>query len=158
MTAPLAYFLTWTTYGTWLPGDARGWVNRHDKDGQVVSSGNSALESHARNLMPEPPVVLDPLMRQAADAAMRHACIEFGWMIHALEVRSNHVHIVLTANDASPGKAMGSLKVRGTQSLNALLPGTNREHWWTRDGSKRLLTSPAAVQGAIEYVRNQDQR
>ena len=25
---PLAYFLTWTTYGTWLPGDERGWVKR----------------------------------------------------------------------------------------------------------------------------------
>src|SRR4051812_4834123 len=24
--APIALFLTWTTYGTWLPGDARGWV------------------------------------------------------------------------------------------------------------------------------------
>jgi hypothetical protein len=23
---PLAYFLTWHTYGTWLPGDERGWV------------------------------------------------------------------------------------------------------------------------------------
>jgi hypothetical protein len=27
---PLAYFLTWPTYGTWLPGDERGWVQyRH---------------------------------------------------------------------------------------------------------------------------------
>ena len=27
---PLAYFLTWPTYGTWLPGDERGWVEyRH---------------------------------------------------------------------------------------------------------------------------------
>jgi hypothetical protein len=24
--APLAYFITWGTYGTWLPGDQRGWV------------------------------------------------------------------------------------------------------------------------------------
>jgi hypothetical protein len=23
---PIGYFLTWVTYGTWLPGDARGWV------------------------------------------------------------------------------------------------------------------------------------
>ncbi len=23
---PIAYFLTWATYGTWLPGDERGWV------------------------------------------------------------------------------------------------------------------------------------
>jgi hypothetical protein len=22
----LAYFITWTTYGTWLHGDARGWI------------------------------------------------------------------------------------------------------------------------------------
>ena len=26
MQPPLAYFLTWTTYGTWLPGDERGWI------------------------------------------------------------------------------------------------------------------------------------
>lgn len=23
---PIAYFITWVTYGTWLPGDQRGWV------------------------------------------------------------------------------------------------------------------------------------
>ena len=28
MPEPLAYYLTWTTYGTWLPGDERGWVWR----------------------------------------------------------------------------------------------------------------------------------
>ena len=22
------FFITWTTYGTWLPGDARGWRKR----------------------------------------------------------------------------------------------------------------------------------
>ena len=26
MPDPLAYFLTWPTYGTWLPGDERGWI------------------------------------------------------------------------------------------------------------------------------------
>ena len=25
---PLAWFITWTTYGTWLPGDDRGWTER----------------------------------------------------------------------------------------------------------------------------------
>jgi hypothetical protein len=25
---PLAYFPTWTTYGAWLPGDERGWVEK----------------------------------------------------------------------------------------------------------------------------------
>jgi len=27
MSDPLAYFITLTTYGTWLPGDDLGWVN-----------------------------------------------------------------------------------------------------------------------------------
>lgn len=158
MTTPLAYFLTWTTYGTWLPGDARGWVNRHHKNSQAVSKPCLALELHARDLMADSPVVLDPFMRQIADAAMRQACVELGWTVHALEVRSNHVHAVITATDSSPGKVMGILKVRGSLALKALPPGAERNRWWTRDGSKRLLTSPAAVQGAIEYVRNQDQR
>src|SRR3990172_10721 len=26
MSEPIAYFLTWTSYGTWLSGDPRGWV------------------------------------------------------------------------------------------------------------------------------------
>ena len=26
MDDPIGYFLTWSTYGTWLPGDATGWV------------------------------------------------------------------------------------------------------------------------------------
>ncbi len=26
MSEPLAFLLTWTTYGTWLRGDRRGWV------------------------------------------------------------------------------------------------------------------------------------
>lgn len=28
MDDPLALFLTWTTYGSWLPGDERGWVEK----------------------------------------------------------------------------------------------------------------------------------
>jgi hypothetical protein len=25
----LAYFITWTSYRTWLPGDFRGWIKRN---------------------------------------------------------------------------------------------------------------------------------
>ena len=28
---PIAYFLTWTSYGTWLPGDDRGWNRKGDE-------------------------------------------------------------------------------------------------------------------------------
>ena len=29
MNDPLAFFLTWSTYGSWLPGDASGWTEYH---------------------------------------------------------------------------------------------------------------------------------
>lgn len=55
MSEPLAYFITWTTYGTWLPGDPRGWV----KEGSVEIEAGDA-ETHLRNYerLKQSPVVL----------------------------------------------------------------------------------------------------
>ena len=33
MEDPIGFFLTWVTYGTWLPGDSRGWVESTDMAG-----------------------------------------------------------------------------------------------------------------------------
>ncbi|MGC3972040.1 MAG: hypothetical protein QM775_33275 [Pirellulales bacterium] len=44
MPEPLAFFLTWTTYGTRLPGDERGWVKR----GHGLQPANGPLEESAR--------------------------------------------------------------------------------------------------------------
>ena len=52
---PLAYFLTWTTYGTWLPGDERGWVA---KPGEMRITG-PRIGQHAMSRLTEPPLVLD---------------------------------------------------------------------------------------------------
>lgn len=46
---PLAYFITWTTYGTWLPGDPRGWVEYHH--GHQLP--DPILELESRMLMTE---------------------------------------------------------------------------------------------------------
>ena len=155
MSDVLAYFLTWTTYGTWLPGDSRGWVNRHRTHGEVVEPSQPALENHARGLLKESPVVLSAPMRTVTDAAMRRICDELGWCVHALEVRSNHVHVVVTIQDASPGKVMGILKVNGTRALNTLAGRGRRDRWWTKDGSKRIVNSQESLNAAIRYVMNQ---
>ena len=43
MAKMVGYMLTWTTYGTWLQGDERGYV----KDGRILG-GNEALEKANR--------------------------------------------------------------------------------------------------------------
>ena len=37
---PLAFFLTWTTYGSWLPGDERGWVEKPGHPDPPTRSGS----------------------------------------------------------------------------------------------------------------------
>jgi REP element-mobilizing transposase RayT len=155
MGEPLGYFLTWTTYGTWLPGDHRGWVSRRHRTGNIIEESTPSLEAYSQKLLSESPAMLDTKMRAAADEAIRQTCQERTWWLHALSVRSNHVHVVLSARDADPGKTTGILKASATKSLNRL-GRSDRKRWWTRGGSKRILNSQVALEAAIRYVLSQD--
>jgi hypothetical protein len=58
------WLLTWTTYGTWLPGDQRGSVERsHNSVGTPWMRPNPALERAARTAMTGKPTFLN--VRQA---------------------------------------------------------------------------------------------
>ena len=62
------WFLTWTTYGTWLPGDERGFVGlAPDESGQLVDHNqfgtppalpNARLRQSAERSLKSPPIVL----------------------------------------------------------------------------------------------------
>ncbi|MDA1049536.1 MAG: hypothetical protein O3C40_03530 [Planctomycetota bacterium] len=45
----LALFLTWTTYGSWLPGDERGWVEKPGRlrAGREVRASRAAADDRA---------------------------------------------------------------------------------------------------------------
>jgi hypothetical protein len=91
----LAYHLIWTTYGTWLPGDQRGWVKHGTWE---VQPPNPAIEHQARSRMAEEPVLLTPEQRAlVATTIQDHSHIR-GWKLLALNVRSNHVHAVVSAD------------------------------------------------------------
>ena len=51
----IGYMLTWTTYGTWLQGDKRGYV----KNG-IILSVNQKLQTANRNNQKHPSVKLNP--------------------------------------------------------------------------------------------------
>ncbi len=91
---PLAYFVTWTTYGTWLPGDERGWCKRGSR---VVEAPDSALQDAANHAMAEETVILTQAQRDLADAVIVKHCAIREWVLHARNVRSNHVHVVVSA-------------------------------------------------------------
>jgi REP element-mobilizing transposase RayT len=147
-----AYFLTWTTYGTWLPGDSRGWVDKHQSGIRLPDSTKAAA---AKKRMKETSVILEPPARKAVEAAIIETCLFREWRIHAINVRSNHVHIVVTASDASVDKTLRIVKAYGTRALNTLYPHLHRDRWWTDGGSTRYINDNASLSAAIQYVENQ---
>ena len=152
MARVLAYFLTWTTYGTWLPGDGRQWVDKRGWAGKPYECPDGRRAATARSRMKQSGVNLRPGQRRAVEDAIRSVCCFKGWVIHALNVRSNHVHLVLTAEDTTPERLMTTLKAWASRRLNEV---SDRHRWWTRHGSTRYIGTERSLQGAIEYVEHQ---
>ena len=83
--------------------------------------------------------------------AIKATCSHRGWTIHALAVRSNHVHSVVSA-DATPERVMHDLKAWSTRALRQSNHDFDNRPIWTRHGSTRYLFDEPALHGAIEYV------
>ena len=68
---PLAYFLTWTTYGTRLYGDRRGSVDRaHNQRGTPVLATDAARESRVREYMSASERILNGAGRGIVEVAI----------------------------------------------------------------------------------------
>lgn len=150
MQAPLAYFLTWTTYGTWLPGDERGWV----ETGKGIQPPDAERRTAALALMTATSCSFDTMQRETIEQTITDHCKIRSWELHAVNCRSNHVHVVVTAN-ATPRLVLEQVKAYCTRRLKEqqrTLGMPLREKWWTEGGSKRFLNSEASLEAAIHYV------
>lgn len=106
MSDPLAYFLTWTTYGTWLSGDERGWVAKPG----IFLEPDQALENRMRERMTEAPVVLEQEQRKLVERTISEHCDFRRWQLYAVNCRTPHVHVVVTAPDYLPKLVMDQFK------------------------------------------------
>ena len=154
---PLAYHLIWTTYGTWLPGDARGWIQSGTWS---VQPPDPEREQATRERMTETAVLLNPEQREAVTQMIGDHCRIRAWLLHAVNVRSNHVHVVLTC-DCAGEKARDQLKLWTSRRLSDLAGLTapvahkaGRRHWWTEGGDPRPIWDERYLANAVEYVVN----
>ncbi|MHB1033926.1 MAG: transposase [Pirellulales bacterium] len=151
---PLAYFLTWTCYGTWLPGDERGWTKWHK--GEEIAQ--PLLADWCRGQMAEKPVVLDDIQRAIVQETISRHCELRAWRLHAVNCRSNHCHAVVTAASHNGEQVRDQLKSWSTRKLKdqqrsqGVAEAALREHWWTRKGSVRYLFDDESLDAAIIYT------
>jgi REP element-mobilizing transposase RayT len=96
---PQAFFVTFTCYGTWLHGDERGSVDRDHNEWQTPPlDPDEDRERREFQLLRHSPVRLESQQRSIVQQAIQEVCEHRGWRLHAINVRTNHVHVVVTAN------------------------------------------------------------
>ena len=148
----LAYLLTFTTYGTWLHGDARGSVDPlHNLPGTPVLHGDEQREREEHERLATPTVTLDGARRHAVQEAIIGVCSHRGWRLFALHVRTTHVHAVISA-DTPPERVMNDLKAYATRRLRESELLREADRLWTRHGSTRYLHGEASKLAAVRYV------
>ncbi len=135
------YFITWTTYGTWLPGDPRGWK----KVGEGQQTPQPRLEEWCREKMTGTPVTLNELQRRKVEVVCREHADHRRWELHAVSARSNHVHLAVTQTSQPQWYAI-SLKANATRVLRTEPSPMKSEKVWTRGGDTQIVDGESALE------------
>ena len=161
----ITLFITWTTYGAWLPGDSRGW--RKWKKGE--QQPQPLLEDWCRDRMKEKPVLLNAHQREAVERTIHeHATIR-GWYLHAVSVRSNHVHVAVTvvpkvsveplrAGSSAVKRVRDQFKANGTTALRRLPNPITNEKVWTKGGDIEFLDTDDDLEQVVLYITEAQDR
>ena len=104
-----AWLLTWTTYGTWLPGDERGFVSRravaqgrseiHNRPATPYDARIPLLRDYSASLMRGSAIRLDPRASRCRCGSASRDGGHRGWRIRAGAIMANDVHLVVFALD-----------------------------------------------------------
>ncbi|OWY70465.1 hypothetical protein B7486_16945 [cyanobacterium TDX16] len=156
-----AWLLTWTTYGTWLPGDARGFVSRaprndggHAKRNSPESTYDVAqgdLQESARSRMQGIPVLLTEDHATVVLKAIEEAAARHGISLVAMAIMKDHVHVLCQA-ELDGSEIQKLIKGISSRRLGMEFKLSESPRWWTEGGSKRYIQKGEDLTAAIEYV------
>jgi REP element-mobilizing transposase RayT len=148
----LAYFITFTTYGTWLHGSAKGSVDDdHNIYGTPYLAPNTGREQQERAVMVHPPYLLQEPERAVVCNAIVDVSALRGWNLLAAHVRTNHIHAVVQA-EPDPRRVMSDFKARASRDLTVAGFGSAERRRWTRHGSTVHLFREDDVEAKIRYT------
>ena len=159
------WFVTWTTYANWLPGDARGFVSnvptpfgssaQQNVPDTPPESDIPWMREYSRGLLVSEPIRLALAQAEAVCDQFEETTAHRGWELLSGGVMANHVHLVVgVGGDPDPDVLLRDFKSYASRRLNRQFG--RRERWWTEGGSTRKLPDDVAVHRAVNYVRDRD--
>jgi hypothetical protein len=107
---PLAYFISFRAYGTWLHGDKRGSIDRfHNRYRLPYIPPNDKWLLFNEQRLKAKPLFLKARQRKSIENAIHETCDIRKWLLQAINVRTNHIHTVVSAN-RKPGLVLALLR------------------------------------------------
>lgn len=161
---PAKYWLvTWTTYGTWLPGDPRGFRTwrgkvyvpppaRYGDSGESVYDPSRYAESYQVAVdAVERPVLLSTSQRRVVLDALLDDLGTIGITPGILAVDDRHVHLLAQFGKYVIRPTVGRLKSVVTCRLRE--EGFCGKRVWSKGCHMRSLADGKGYRAAFEYVR-----
>ena len=162
---PFGLFLTWTTYGTWLPGDERGYVSntllpdgtyrpKENRVGAEYDRDSARTRIRARQLQKGETVWLSAEQARIVAESLLETCRSRGWVVKRGAVMSNHVHVLVMNCPDDGAVVLRVLKGVTQATLSATVAKPRR--WWTRSGSQRYIHGDRGLLTVSQYIEEQD--
>ncbi len=137
--------ITWTTYGSWLQGDKRGYV----KNGQIMN-GDDNIKIICQKLQKGDTIILNPAEKEIAKQAILKEAEKIRQTIKAIEVCSNHVHIATESCSESIEQIVSRYK---NIAMFALYKNGRQGRIWTQGFDKRFCFNQEELDRKIRYIQ-----
>jgi REP element-mobilizing transposase RayT len=93
---------------------------------------------------------------QVETVCAEHAQVR-GWQLHAVSARTNHVHLVVTA-DRAPNIVRDQFKANATRVLREGPDPIMNQRIWTRGGDVEVVNGQESLEQVILYVTEAQER
>ncbi|HEX8912233.1 MAG TPA: hypothetical protein VF796_07725 [Humisphaera sp.] len=155
---PLAFHITFGTYGTRLHGDERGTIDRKaNRPGDPIVGSDASWWSQERGRMKFPPVVLTLEQMRHAEQSVPYVCTRGEWTLRTCAAGPDHVHVLLTAMclHPEPERIRMWLKRWLGQAMSKRWSLPEGATWWAEGGCIRYVWSEEYYEAVHKYERDQ---
>jgi len=152
---PIAYHITFGTYGTRLHGDPKGTVDRSmNHYGDPIIGSDPKRWLRETRLLKFPPVIFNLSQRQYAESVIPLICQTGVWFYHIAAAGEDHVHVLLTA-DADGAAVRKWFKRWLGEKLSKKWPFSTGQSYWSEGGSVKWVWKEDYFHNIFNYISHQ---
>lgn len=159
------WLVTWTTYGTWLPGDPRGFrtwrgteyvppPRRYARLNESTYNRADYADKHANaRELSDPAVVLTPVHQNVALSAILKDIETIPLYASAIAVGASHIHLLAKFAERRIRATVGRLKAAATRAIHDADATFQPKRIWAKECHMKSKETEADYRTALNYIK-----